>query len=213
MMLLPAALACLLSLTLPAWAVEPDVDLSVGLHDAAALKEATRVLEAELKLAAKPNIYLLIDLVHRTIFIKVRGLDLQRLPIDHWSSPNSTELAGTFRIGERPPIERRKIDPTVGPDQDPISLMDMPTHYTLHCAPTLTVIVQSSYKQGLWQWLLQTGRAWYGYAAAWVHILATGEAIPPTPSLRLTLAPEKAQSLAWTITDGMPLLIRRTTDK
>lgn len=213
MMLRPAALVCLLSLTFPAWAVERDGDLSVDLHDSAALKEATRVLDAELKLAAKPNIYLLIDLVHRTIFVKARGLELQLLQIEQWSSPNSADLAGTFRIGERPPIERRKIDPTVGPDQDPISLLDMPTHYSLRCTPALTVVVQPSFRHNLWQWALQTGLAWYGHAAAWVHMLMTGEAVAPTPSLRLTLAPEKAQALAWTMTDGMSLLIRRTTDK
>ncbi|HJT22520.1 MAG TPA: hypothetical protein VJ746_18760, partial [Nitrospira sp.] len=96
-----------------------------------ALEEATRVLTEEVKLAARPYTYLLIDLADNVIIMKARGVELQRLPLPSWSAVSRDAMTGTFRLMARPSIARRKINPAAGAEQEPISLADMPGDYHL----------------------------------------------------------------------------------
>ena len=48
-----------------AWATEPDNTFGVDLNDPAALQESTRILAEEIKLAARPQTYVIVDLVNR----------------------------------------------------------------------------------------------------------------------------------------------------
>lgn len=211
MTFLCATLSILLSLTSVSWAVEPDVIPLLDSTDPAMLQEATRVLEEEIKLAARPQTYVLIDLAANAILIKGRGVELHRSPIENWSASDLSQLATLYRLRERPPVNRRKIDPMVGAEQDPISLADMPTTFTLQFSPPLTVLVLSSTVGHPWQWTLQRGRLWWRRLTSWGNILRTGGTSPPPPSLDLTVASDHAQSLAWAVTEGMPVLIRRPT--
>ena len=204
--------SCLLVFMPVSWAEEPDGSLPVDTNDPAALQEATHVLREELKLATRPHTYILIDLVSHNVLMKGRGVELHRLPIKRWRASNQSDLPTLSTLRERPPITRRKIDPSAGAEQDPISLNDMPTEYQLRFSPPLTIYVDAP-RPGNWQWALWTGRTWYRRLKAWASILWTGDASHAALSLELTLDPEQAQSLAWATTDGMPLLIRRTTDK
>ncbi len=211
MNILRAILSLLLSLTSVSWAVEQDVLPPWDPNDSSALQEATRVLEEEVKLAARPQTYLLIDLTANAILIKGRGIELHRIPIDSWSASHLTELAVAYRLRERPPVTRRKLDPLVGAEQDPISLVDMPTTYALHFFPPMTINVLSSKEGHPWQWAAQRGRDWWRRIASWTLALWTGEPPLSLPSLDLTISADHAQSLAWTVTENMPFLIHRTT--
>jgi hypothetical protein len=200
-----------LSLTLVpvAGALEPSSKPFVDVTDPAALQEATRVLAEEVKLAARPQTYVLLDLATNTILLKGRGVELHRVPINSWSTSHQSELATTFRLRERPPITRRKIDPSVSPEQDPISLADMPTAYSLHFTPALIITVDSYDHTSLWRLLTYYLRQCWKQIAEWWHALWTGKASHVTPELDLTVGVDDAQSLAWMATDGMPWLIRR----
>ena len=135
MTFLCATFSILLSLISASWAAEPEVIPPGGFTDSAALQEATRVLEEEIKLAAKPQTYVLIDLATNVIQIKGRGVELHRSPIESWSASDLSRLAALHRLRERPQVTRRKIDPTAVAEQDPISLVDMPTTFTLKFSP------------------------------------------------------------------------------
>ena len=74
----PIILAALLILTVPSWAAEGEVFPDLDINNPSALQEGSRVLEEELKLAARPQTYLLVDLVTGSILIKARGVDLHR---------------------------------------------------------------------------------------------------------------------------------------
>jgi hypothetical protein len=202
---------CSLILTLVSvtWALEPDSRPFVDLTDPAALQEATRLLAEEIKLAARPQTYVLIDLVANTILIKGRGVELHRLPLTSWRTSHQNELATTFRLRERPPVARRKIDPTVSPEQDPISLADMPTTYSLQFTPALTITIDSYNRADVWRSVMYYVRQWWGQITEWWHAIRTGDAASATPHLYLTVTVDRAQSLAWMATDGMPFLIRR----
>ena len=199
-----------LSLISVSWAAELEVTPPAEFTDSAALQEATRLLEEEIKLATRPQIYALIDLATNVILIKGRGVELHRSSIEKWSASDRSRLATLYRLRERPQIHRRKINPTAGAEQDPISLVDMPATFPLKFSPPLAVLVLANTDGNPWQWTLQRGRVWWHWLMAWGEILRTGDLLPP-PSLDLTVSLDDAQSLAWTVTEGMPFLIHRPT--
>ena len=210
MYLLLAAPILLLTFSLAGWAAEPDIVPRVDPNDALALQEAVRLLEEEIKLAARPQTYIVIDLVDRAVLIKGRGAELHRFPIEQWSAAQLAEAQATFRLQKRPPVTRRKIEPA-GAEQMPIELDDMPTEFTLLFSPSLTVDVHPSTSENFWYWLKFKSRGWWEWLKGWSAILFTGHAPPSQPTIHLTVTSHHAQSLAWTVTEGMPFLLRRTS--
>lgn len=183
----------------------------VNMEDSAALQESTRVLKEEIKLAARPQIYVFVDLMANTILIKGRGVELHRIPIEGWSTRDLSDLAPIYRLRERPSVNRRKIDPVAGVEQDPISLADMPTTFTLSLSPPLRILVLPDVASNPVQWIVQGGQSWWLVFTSWGHTFWRGEKSPFSSALALTVSVDHAQSLAWTVTEGMPFLIRRPT--
>jgi hypothetical protein len=157
-------------------------------------REGTRVLEEELKLSARPQLYLVLDLSARTLLIKGRGIELHRLAVMGWRAADQGKLAKVFVLRARPSISRPKSLPGQDPTLDPIELRHMPVHYDLPFDPDLTLMVSPPPGERPWLWLGAVLRTWWGQ---------------PGASLHLMLSQEAAQSLAWSLTDGMPLVIRR----
>jgi len=201
----------LLVITSLTWAAGQELIPALDTTNPSTLQEANRVLEDELKLAARPQPYVLIDLEAKAILIKSRGIELHRLPIENWSASHVSNSMSTYRLRERPPIARRKLDPAAGSDQDPIALADMPTTYTLQFSPPLTIVVFSTSNGNLWRWATQLGRIWWDRFMAWSNMLQTGVDPPASPALQLAVSVDHAQSFAWTLTQDMPFLIRRTS--
>jgi hypothetical protein len=215
MLFMPVSIifAAVLLLAVPGWAAEGDVFPDLDLNNPSALQEASRVLEEELKLAARPQTYLLIDLVSGTVQIKARGVDLHRLPITAWSVTGLPQLTGTFRLTARPPVIRRKIDPSATTEQEPISLSDMPTEYRLSFTPAMTMEVESSAEKGAMGWIHATSQEVWKQLLVWKRHLS---GVPPSveaPRINVTLSNEQAQSLAWSTVDGMPVVIRRPSEQ
>jgi hypothetical protein len=179
----------------------------------ASLREANRVLEEEIKVAGRPQTYLLLDLAAGVVFIKGRGIELQRFAIEGWEADDQSKLTGVYRLRQRPPIIRPKTVPGEAAEQEPISIADMPVTYALQYDPPLLVKVSPSAWSSPWSWGVSLLHDWWISLRAWMSGLATGTTKAARPSVRLTLASDQAQALAWTVTDGMPLLIRRSTDE
>ncbi|HEX9155552.1 MAG TPA: hypothetical protein VF819_08305 [Nitrospira sp.] len=194
-----------------AWAAEPDVIPHLDSNDPVALREAIRLLDEEVKLAARPQTYVVIDLVTNAVIIKGRGVELHRLPIEQWTASQLEDITSTFRLRERPPVSRRKIEPAGGSQQSPISLDDMPTDFSLSFSPPLTVTIEPFAPDNPWRWVAFKGHEWWLWLKGPFLAMVSGNTVPSTPSLRLTLTHDHAQSLAWTVTEGMPFLIRRTS--
>lgn len=197
----------------PIHAEETGAFPDLNLKDPASIQEATRVLEEEVKLAARPQPYLLIDLVTHTIHIKARGVDLHQIAITAWSLKGQDAIKGTHRLITRPPINRRKIDPNASVEQEPISLVDMPMDYELLCTPPLTITVLSSPGDNPLQWIGSRGKTWWRKIQEWTATFSTGQSPPTSPSLQLEISADQAQSLAWSAVDNMPLVVRRSADK
>lgn len=186
---------------------------SLDSDNPAVWREANRVLEEELKLAGRPHPYLVLDLSTQIVFIKGRGLELHRLPALECQTTDERQMKGVFRLTARPPIVRRKAVPTDNPEQEPISLKDMPVAFELHFQPPLTIRVIPQALENPWEWLMSMGVNSWSLLKNWISALLSGNSLTIPPTIRLTIRTEEAQSLAWSVTEGMPLLIRRTTDK
>jgi len=198
------------------WATPPSVSGPASqtgnqARDPEGLREASRVLEEEIKLAAHPQIYLLLNLPDRSIAIKGRGIELRRLPIRAWQAMEERAMVGVFRLRTRPQGARPKAAPLDDPAQDPIELKDMPAAYELLFDPTLAVTVAPPFQERPWLWALGLVRDSWTKIVSWIRSTAAPDENANSPCIRLTLSVEAAQSLAWSVTDGMPLLIRRTT--
>ena len=203
----------LLAIGTPSQAGDFEAFPDLNLSDPGAVQEATRVLNEEIKLAVRPQTYLLIDLVASTIYIKARGVELHRIPIVSWSGKALENLKGTHRLIARPPVIRRKIDPTVSIEQEPISLADMPVVYVLSFTPPLTIDVAPVARENPLQWLRAQGNAWWRNLKDGGSPFSAGQSAKQNPYLQLEISTEQAQSLAWSAVDGMASVIRRTADK
>ena len=208
------AIVFLLVFAAPSWGKDIEAFPDLNLNDPKELKEASRVLEEELKLAARPQTYLLIDLSGSIIHIKGRGIGLHQIPIVTWSAGSRDGLKGVHRLAARPPVARRKIEPGAGIEQEPISLADMPTDYVLSFTPSLSVtVVPSIAGDNLFQSALLQGKAGRRNVKNRTGSLFADPSSAPNSYLKLTLSVDHAQSLAWSLVDGMALVIRRPTDK
>jgi hypothetical protein len=208
------AILLLLVVATPSWGKDVDTFHGLNLNDARVLKEATRVLEEELKLAARPQTYLLLDLVENTIHIKGRGIGLHQIPIIAWSAGSQEELKGIHRLVTRPPVIRRKIAPGAGVEQEPISLADMPADYVLSFTPQLSVTVAPSVTSDhVLQGVGFLGKSWWRKMKSWGSGLFTEKSSTSDPQLELTISVDDARSVAWSLVDGMALVIRRPAEK
>jgi len=208
-----ALLALLLPFAAPSWGAENDGVPDLVINDPASLQEASRVLEEELRLAARPQTYLVVDLVTRRIAIKARGVALHQIPIVAWSGSASDQMARTFRLIARPPVVRRRIDPSSTAEQEPIALADMPTRYRVTFTPPFNLEIVPAASEDPFRWAWAQVNDWWRQLGRWSNLLIAGYTSQNEASLRLTLSVEQAQSLAWSMDDGMGLVIRRPADK
>ncbi|MGE0643397.1 MAG: hypothetical protein AB7P24_06985 [Nitrospira sp.] len=207
------AILLFLALVTPSWAKDLDTFPNLNLSDPGSVKEAARVLEDELKLAARPQTYVLIDLVEHTIHIKGRGVELHQMPIERWSAGERKALAGIHRLVSRPPVVRRKIEPGAAAEQEPISLSDMPLDYTLSFTSGLAInVVPMASKGNLLQGLAFMGKGWWRRFANWSNTIWSDQSSPSAAHLELTISVDHAQSLAWSLVNGMAVVIRRAAD-
>lgn len=176
-----------------------------------AIIEANRLLEEELKVAVRPHIYMVLDPVAKVILIKSRGIELHRLPITEWRQVGKGSLTGVFRLRTRPSVNRPKAAP---PDNrnatvTAIELQHMPDRYDLVFDPGLIVSIGQSARERPWTWIKDTVEEWWSRLASVLGMTVHANGASAV-RIHLTLGQEIAQSLAWTMTDGMPLIIGRT---
>jgi hypothetical protein len=173
--------------------------------EARQLLEANKVLQEEIKLAVRPQPYVFLDLTQRIVFIKARGVELHRLLLLEWQVTSGPLPIGAYRLTTRPSVSRPQAKPGEDATEHPIELADMPVAYQVLCDPPLLLSVIPPIRDHPGAWLAGIIHEWWLRSLSWVRTVLT--AAPPRASLRLTLSKESAQSLAWTATDGMPIVI------
>ena len=190
-----------LALATGALADGPSTQRLQATADRQAIEEANTLLREEIKLAARPHTYLLIDMHHGVVLVKARGIELHRLPLLSWQTRTGVPPAGLFRLTVRPPVDRPRTKPGEDATEHPIEVSDMPAEFQLVLEPSLIVAVGPPAQSHPWLWARGLAREW------WKRAFSKGS----ISWLRVVLPPESARSLAWSVTDGMPVLIGRLT--
>jgi hypothetical protein len=191
-----AAVLCQAVLGADARAQQPDASV-----ERQALLEANQTLQEEIALAARPQTYLVVDVARGVLLLKARGVEMHRLAVLAWRASEERPPVGVFRLTARPPVDRPRAKPGEDATEHPIEVGDMPAEYHLVLEPALTVAVAPPGQEHPWLWLRSLLRGW------WAKAVSTGS----RSWLHLTLPPDGARSLAWSVTEGMPFLIGRTT--
>lgn len=173
------------------------------------LQLLTRTLEEEVKLASKPQPYLLLDHPPRVLMVKSRGLVLRQFPILGWRASGDEPSIGIYRLRARPPVSRPKIQPGQDSTEHPIDVHDMPMDYLLVFDRDFVIEVAPPFAERPWHWFRRKWLSSWIRLKTWVGQESSGNFSPLPPRLSLVLPQEEAQALAWTVTEGMPLLIGR----
>jgi hypothetical protein len=171
------------------------------------LQEANRTLQEEIRLAAKPQTYLLIDVAQGLIVLKTRGVEVHRFTLLSWDTPGGRPSAGLFRLAARPPVDRPRTKPGEDATEHPIELSDMPAEYQLSLAPAGSIFIAPPIQEQPWLRARSFLREWWARLTALSH----SDSKSSHEWLRLSLSIDQARSLAWSVTDTMPILIGRTT--
>jgi len=169
-------------------------------------------LESELRLARKPGVYFVFDLLNGRVRIKARGMVLQDLAITEeslWGTLEETQpliLEARSSIG-KPERQRVPVGETASSTMpSALEVRDMPCRYRLHFSGGLTLRVnsQSSHfreqlASGVYALFWSLGRPIVSLAG-----LVRGNAFR---WIDVTLPEEDAKTLYWTITDGAPAIL------
>ena len=195
---LPALLAALLlAAAAPAWSAD----------DALSLWRENRRLEAEVVLAGTPKPYFELDLEHRRISLKTRGMVLFEVPIQELGLWGRRLAVGLTSVVRRDALARPAV--AIGDEKNPSSLddqllelADMPTTYRLGLAGEVDVEVLPL-ATGRWPLWRQRLSVWRWQLTRPLVTLRQRRDRHETTAVFLVLKPEDAQRLYWTLFEGL----------
>ena len=200
------------------------VAYSVG-DDVAGWVRDARALEAELRLASKEKIYLILDARDTTVRVKAAGLTLKTLPITLWTSwgdpvappPRALVRRSALIEPKRPTITPEAAEqpnddaaalasPRAGTDLEALELKDMPVRFRLALDQGVRIVVRPQ-PEGFFSWWWEQAHyaGWYltrPLPTVWNSMLGR-----PYTALYLRIAAQDARALYWACRDGAELLV------
>lgn len=171
-------------------------------------------LEAELSLASKPSIYMLLDLNNNKIQLKAKGMVLRELPITRsrfWGDPLPIKPLALIKKSSFVKPERVVIKPGETSDPDSfqiqaLELEDMPFHYSLNLADNITLNIKPQ-TEGFFP-MVGNGISWLASSLTRPFPTLFNKVLGNSlTEIDLRLAAENAQALYWAFTEGMETII------
>jgi hypothetical protein len=175
---------------------------------------AITFLEAELALASKPAIYLVLDLTSNIVQLKAKGMILRELAVAHssfWGDPLPIKPLVLIKKSSFVKPERVVIKPGEAVDKDSfqiaaLELDDMPQRYALELEDNITINVKP-HTEGFFP-AIGKGFSWLASSISrpfpTLFRKVQGRSLT---EIDLWLAYEHAQALYWAFTEGMEVLI------
>lgn len=192
-------------------------------------------LELEASLAKKPDIYLKLDLAHRQLEIKARGMVLDQVPVQAIEGaarqafflrprPLPVRVPSLWRVATGPgDTDREVIAPTSlrparRPNEEELEPTPTPTPRTGQPTPTPTPQIPSRYRvelEGdLLLWITDQppartllARFWAAVREGWAFLVHRQEPPREPPGLLLVMATEDARRLHHLFRQGITLLV------
>jgi hypothetical protein len=170
------------------------------------------LLESELKLAKKPNIYCIFNLRDKNVQIKANGILLKDFAIKkafYWGNPNpvSPLVLAKKRTFIKP--HRSKIKPESSNDDDtfelnPLEMDDMPSRYTLVLTPAVRISIKpKGYFSNMWNVfsLINSSLA--------LPLITFGYSVIGNPYtyVDIVLNKEDAKALYWSLSEGTGIIL------
>jgi hypothetical protein len=177
-----------------------------------------RLLEEELALVRKPDIYFVFNLQEKTAYIKARGIPLRELPISafrYWGSPVS---GNGYRLIKKSTFfkpDRETIKPGESKDKDnfkseALELADMPSMYTLVLDSGVKISIRPQ-TEGIFSGI---GNIFYTSLRFIIHPISTlwyslrGK---PYTIIDMVLDKNDARALYWSFYEGSAAIIYPVT--
>jgi hypothetical protein len=109
-----------------------------------------RLLEEELKISRKPDIYFVFNLKEKTVYIKARGISLKEMQIkdlNYWGTPvpvraYQVKKKSAFNEPERELIKPGESKVNEKYQVDAYELTDMPSSYTIHLEGGIEIYIK-----------------------------------------------------------------------
>ncbi len=173
-----------------------------------------RLLEEELTLARKPDIYFVFNLKEKMAYIKARGIHLRELQINDfhcWGSPVSGNV---YRLRKKstffkPGREMIKPGESKGKDNfkiEALELADMPSRYTLVLDGGVKIFIRPS-KGGI---VSEIGNLFYTSIRFLIRPIAMlWHALRGTPCTAIDIVLDKndARAVYWSLSEGSGAII------
>lgn len=188
----------------------------VSADDILDLRHENELLESELALARKAQVYFIFNLKDKNIYLKTRGASMRELPINQvrgWNLPASVKPHPLVKKSSKFKPRREEIYPggkeTATTDTfeiDALELADMPSRYNLILDDNVVITVQPK-PGGILSYLENSG-----YSLGWYisrPLLTLWGALAKRPHSYLYISMEKtdAQSLYWSFYEGSQCII------
>lgn len=189
---------------------------------AEALSSKEELLQAELELAQKPQIYFMLNLKDKKIYLKARGIILKEIPVEDikfWgnllaATPYTMAKKSSFSTPVRdtinPDIEEaekeEKKDPKEKFQLKALELSDMPVSYTLSLDDNVFISVKPGEK-GTIAGLYSAVNALNWYVSRPLYTIWNTIKKKPYTAIHLRLKKEDAQSLYWSFVEGGKIII------
>ncbi|MBI5674731.1 MAG: hypothetical protein HZC48_02730 [Nitrospirae bacterium] len=191
---------------------------------AEALNSKEELLESELELAQKPQIYFMLNSSDKKIYFKARGIILKEIPVDDikfWGylstikpytmvkrSSFSTPVRDKINLEESDEEEKKeeKKDTKEKFQLKALELSDMPVSYTLSLDDNLFISVSLSEK-GKVSSLYSAAYSLNWYLSRPLYTVWNTIKKKPYTAINLRLKKEDAQSLYWSFVEGGKIII------
>lgn len=187
---------------------------NLSLAEKQRIIEGNALLEAELKLAQKPDIYFVFDLPQKKILIKARGVILRELPLIkiNFFGNRASEKAH-FLLKKKTFIKpgREKIKPGGNKendnfDIDALELDDMPLRYTLLTDGGVSIYVKPK-TDGIISALCNIPYAIKNALSVPLHSFWNFLRRKPYTAVTLVLENKEAQALYWSTVEKSGIVI------
>jgi len=183
-----------------------------------------RLLESELKLAEKSNIYFIFNLEENKAQIKAKGVPLKEFPIGGsrlWGgSPTTTPLRLVKKSALLEP-KRRTITPKKREEQsseedtgaptfeiEALELKDMPSSFRFELSAGVHILIRPK-PEGFLMGLLDIFRTLVWYVTKPIQSLWHAFLGTPFTALELELGRDDAQRLYWSFPEGNEVIVYR----
>ena len=181
-----------------------------------------RLLELEAKAAAKPVTYVVLDLISKKMYLKIRGVTLKEFDIadsdtigigqldEFYSLVTVKAIFAPKRKEIKPPAQKKEEKPaSTTQEADSYSVGDMPSNYTLIFDKGLSISISQHFKGGFLLSILnyinkKMGKLWNSSKLLWSHLKKT-----PFIKILVVMSKDDAHAFYWALPEKADFIIIR----